>query len=132
MFEHTVVCDSLVSTYKINLLLILQRAYQHVMSHHIFTNVEGFDSDIDTSDMEFYRIKESQKYSTIYRFQSIYSPVLYFFLGISIRIGDMCNYYRGVSVDSQFGKFCLPGLLILQLNSAEVHSKSILLLPLRI
>ncbi|KAJ3881202.1 fatty acid desaturase-domain-containing protein [Lentinula edodes] len=70
-------------------------AYQHVMSHHIFTNVEGFDSDIDTSDMEFYRIKESQKYSPIYRFQSIYSPFLYFFLGISIRIGDMCNYHRG-------------------------------------
>ncbi|KAJ3718574.1 fatty acid desaturase-domain-containing protein [Lentinula guzmanii] len=70
-------------------------AYQHVMSHHIFTNVEGYDSDIDTSDMEFYRIKQSQKYSAIYKYQPIYSPFLYFFLGISIRIGDLCNYYRG-------------------------------------
>ncbi|KAJ4476600.1 delta5 fatty acid desaturase, partial [Lentinula aciculospora] len=72
-------------------------AYQHVMSHHIFTNVEGFDSDIDTSDMEFYRIKHSQKYSAIYKFQSLYSPILYLFLGISVRIGDVCNLYRGVS-----------------------------------
>ncbi|KAJ3715893.1 delta5 fatty acid desaturase [Lentinula guzmanii] len=67
--------------------------YQHVMSHHIFTNVDGFDADIDTSEVEFRRIKESQKYFCFYQLQSIYSPLLYVLLGCTVRIEDLLYYF---------------------------------------
>ncbi|KAJ3719256.1 delta-5 fatty acid desaturase [Lentinula raphanica] len=69
--------------------------YQHIMSHHIFTNVDGFDADLDTQDVEFRRIKESQKYFKFYHFQSIYAPFLYVFLGCAVRFEDLVNYFTG-------------------------------------
>ncbi|KAE9386107.1 fatty acid/sphingolipid desaturase [Gymnopus androsaceus JB14] len=68
--------------------------YQHVMSHHIYPNVDGFDADIETSEVEFRRIKESQKYFPFYRLQSIYSPFLYVLLGSAVRIEDLIHYFQ--------------------------------------
>ncbi|KAJ4479078.1 delta-5 fatty acid desaturase [Lentinula aciculospora] len=69
--------------------------YQHVISHHIFTNVDGFDADIDTSEVEFRRIKESQKYFSFYQLQFIYAPILYVFLGCVVRAEDIMHYSTG-------------------------------------
>ncbi|KAJ3831969.1 delta 5 fatty acid desaturase [Lentinula raphanica] len=69
--------------------------YQHVLSHHIFTNVDGFDTDIETVEVEYRRIKKTQKYFGFYRFQSIYSPFLYVLLGCSVRIKDLVFYFTG-------------------------------------
>ncbi|KAJ3768916.1 delta-5 fatty acid desaturase [Lentinula raphanica] len=102
-------------------------AYQHVMSHHIFTNVEGFDSDIDTSDMEFYRIKHSQAYFAIYKYQRIYAPILYFFLGISIRIGDLWNLYRGRRGPLRVNTFTLSQLIIFWGGKLFFHTTRIIL-----
>lgn len=73
------------------------RTYQHVMSHHIFPNIDGFDADIDTAEVEFRRIKESQKYFSFYQLQSIYSPALYVFLGCAVRVEDLIHYFQQVS-----------------------------------
>ncbi|KAJ4472778.1 delta-5 fatty acid desaturase [Lentinula edodes] len=69
--------------------------YQHVMSHHIFTNVDGYDADIETSEVEFRRIKDSQKYFSIYQLQSFYSPILYILLGCAVRFEDLTHYFAG-------------------------------------
>lgn len=34
-------------------------SYQHVLSHHQYTNIEGADVDIETKEIDFRRIKVS-------------------------------------------------------------------------
>ncbi len=47
---------------------------QHNVLHHSFTNVDGFDEDIDTSVMRF---SPNQELKKIYRFQAFYAPFFY-------------------------------------------------------
>lgn len=47
---------------------------QHNVLHHSFTNVEGFDEDIDKGIMRF---SPDQEHKNIFRFQILYVPVLY-------------------------------------------------------
>ncbi len=47
---------------------------QHNVLHHSFTNVEGYDEDIEQQVMRF---RPGQDRKFIYRFQAIYAPLLY-------------------------------------------------------
>lgn len=47
---------------------------QHNVLHHSFTNVEGFDEDIETPIMRF---SPNQKRRSFYKFQIFYAPILY-------------------------------------------------------
>ncbi|KAF4968095.1 hypothetical protein FSARC_4456 [Fusarium sarcochroum] len=72
-------------------ILTLGRMYQHVMSHHIFTNIDGLDTDIAEPDGSYRRIKSSQKYNLLYIAQFIYAPMLYVLLGTTTRMADIYN-----------------------------------------
>ncbi|KAJ3992537.1 fatty acid desaturase-domain-containing protein [Lentinula boryana] len=54
---------------------------------------DGFDANIETSEVEFRRIKQSQKYFCFYQLQSIYSPLLYVLLACIVRIEDLLHYF---------------------------------------
>jgi len=47
---------------------------QHNILHHSFTNVQGFDEDIDKGVL---RLSPTQKRKRIFRFQAFYAPFLY-------------------------------------------------------
>lgn len=47
---------------------------QHNVLHHSFTNVEGFDEDIENALFRFSPTSENKK---LYRFQAFYAPLLY-------------------------------------------------------
>lgn len=53
---------------------------QHNVLHHSFTNVEGFDEDIQTPVMRF---SPTQKRRSYYRFQVLYAPFLYGLMNIN-------------------------------------------------
>ena len=52
---------------------------QHNVLHHSYTNVHGFDEDIDKGVMRF---SPNQERKGIYRFQVFYAPILYALLTI--------------------------------------------------
>lgn len=47
---------------------------QHNMLHHTYTNIEGFDEDIDTPVMRF---SPDQEHKKIFKYQAFYGPFLY-------------------------------------------------------
>ncbi len=47
---------------------------QHNMLHHTYTNIDGFDEDIETPVMRF---SPEQKHKKIFRYQAYYGPFLY-------------------------------------------------------
>ncbi|TFL03843.1 fatty acid desaturase-domain-containing protein [Pterulicium gracile] len=67
----------------------LMWTYQHVLSHHVFTNVDGHDTDIKAAKGGYRRIKTTQQYLDRYKLQYIYAPILYVLLGVSVRINDV-------------------------------------------
>eukprot|EP00906_Rhabdomonas_costata_P030345 RCo042881 len=65
---------------------------QHTIGHHIFTNIRGMDPDIGdkhADQRELRRISRGQKFFSYYRLQHLYSGLLYPFLAIKYRIGDL-------------------------------------------
>lgn len=47
---------------------------QHNVLHHTFTNVDGFDEDIENA---LFRFSPHSKNKLLYRFQAFYAPILY-------------------------------------------------------
>jgi fatty acid desaturase/predicted heme/steroid binding protein len=62
--------------------------HQHVIGHHLYTNVKGADPDIGENDPDFRRISPHQKWYWFYRFQYLYAPLMYGLLSIKYRIQD--------------------------------------------
>jgi linoleoyl-CoA desaturase len=62
---------------------------QHNVLHHSFTNVEGFDEDLELGVMRF---SPAQKRKKFFKFQVIYAPFLYGLLTI--------NWFLGKDFDS--------------------------------
>lgn len=62
--------------------------HQHVVGHHIYTNVYEADPDIPDSG-EIRRVVWPQKWDFMYKFQWIYLPILYGLLSIKVRIDDV-------------------------------------------
>ncbi|CAG8584270.1 7137_t:CDS:10 [Diversispora eburnea] len=63
--------------------------YQHVLGHHIYTNIAGADPDVLTHDPDIRRIKPNQRWYSRYINQHIFVPILYGFLAIKVRFQDI-------------------------------------------
>ena len=68
----TFISDSITATSSLTWI------YQHTYGHHIFTNIDGSDPDIKTTNdgLDLRRLKPFQQWLPIYRFQHIYIPIL--------------------------------------------------------
>ena len=68
----------------------LSWTYQHTYGHHVYTNIDGLDPDVETVNErpDFWRIKPFQNWFPTYRFQHIYMPFLYSFLAIKMKLQD--------------------------------------------
>jgi len=63
--------------------------HQHVLGHHIYTNIMGVDPDMPLQkegDMRF--LVKQQLWKSIYKYQYIYMPILYGGLSLKFRIQD--------------------------------------------
>eukprot|EP01126_Amoeba_proteus_P049737 TRINITY_DN5832_c0_g1_i10.p1 TRINITY_DN5832_c0_g1~~TRINITY_DN5832_c0_g1_i10.p1 ORF type:complete len:369 (-),score=83.08 TRINITY_DN5832_c0_g1_i10:111-1217(-) len=68
--------------------------YQHVLGHHIYTNVMGADPDLPElleGDMRY--IVPRQVWKSIYKYQYIYMPILYGLLSIKVRLQNWTTTY---------------------------------------
>lgn len=65
--------------------------YQHTLGHHPYTNIDGLDPDIVTTDdhPDIRRIKWTQKWVPRYVYQHVYVPLVYCLLGLKTRIQDV-------------------------------------------
>lgn len=61
------------------------RCWQHVVGHHVYTNVYGADPDLpEVAEGDARRIVARQKWSSMYKYQHIYMPVLYGLLALKV------------------------------------------------
>lgn len=67
---------------------------QHVMGHHVYTNVMGADPDLPTALVgDPRRLMSEQAWATIYKYQHIYLPPLYGILGLKSRVQDLTEVF---------------------------------------
>eukprot|EP00186_Timspurckia_oligopyrenoides_P001041 CAMPEP_0182441618 /NCGR_PEP_ID=MMETSP1172-20130603/595_1 /TAXON_ID=708627 /ORGANISM="Timspurckia oligopyrenoides, Strain CCMP3278" /LENGTH=567 /DNA_ID=CAMNT_0024636017 /DNA_START=27 /DNA_END=1730 /DNA_ORIENTATION=+ len=68
---------------------------QHVIGHHVYTNVMGADPDLPVSkEGDVRRIVPEQLWTTMYRYQYLYMPVLYGLLGLKSRFQDSFEIFK--------------------------------------
>jgi fatty acid desaturase len=66
--------------------------HQHVVGHHVHTNVFGSDPDLPVAkEGDLRRIVPKQFWAPAYRYQHWYLPVLYSLLGLKFRVQDIMN-----------------------------------------
>jgi len=68
--------------------------HQHVVGHHVYTNVMGVDPDLpaeDEGDMRY--IVPRQVWKTLYKNQWLYMPALYAGLALKVRIQNWTSTY---------------------------------------
>jgi len=71
--------------------------HQHILGHHVYTNVMGVDPDLPmVKEGDLRRVSKWQKWSEVYQFQHIYLSILYGLLAIKFRIQDITGTLRGV------------------------------------
>jgi fatty acid desaturase len=66
---------------------------QHILGHHVYTNIDGADPDIVTAATDVRRITWDQTWLPRYFYQHIYTPLLYCVLGLKTRIQDIYILY---------------------------------------
>lgn len=70
--------------------------HQHVVGHHIFTNVMGVDPDLPASvSGDPRRLVQQQRWAKMYKWQHLYLPPLYGILGLRSRIVDFTATWTG-------------------------------------
>jgi len=62
--------------------------HQHVIGHHLYTNVQGADPDIGENEVDFRRVSPVQQWFWFYKFQHIYAPIVYGLLTFKYRLQD--------------------------------------------
>lgn len=63
---------------------------QHIIGHHVYTNVVGADPDLPlVLEGDIRRVSKLQKWASVYKFQHIYLFVLYGLLGLKFRVQDV-------------------------------------------
>lgn len=68
---------------------------QHVIGHHVYTNVMGADPDLpDKRDGDPRRLVPEQVWRSMYEYQHIYLPPLYGILAMKSRIQDVTSIFR--------------------------------------
>lgn len=66
--------------------------HQHVLSHHLYTNIGQVDSDLPLlTKGDIRRIAPHQLQAAVYRLQWLYLPLLYSLLGLKFRIQDIAD-----------------------------------------
>jgi len=65
--------------------------YQHTLGHHPYTNIDGLDPDIVTTEEhpDIRRIKWTQQWVPRYVYQHVYIPLVYCLLGLKTRLQDI-------------------------------------------
>lgn len=67
---------------------------QHTIGHHIYTNIFKADPDMPKDVKgDIRRLAARQSWSWVCEFQHIYLPLLYGFLGISMRVSDVAEVF---------------------------------------
>lgn len=80
---------------------------RHVLYHHTFTNVPGWD--IDIKQTKLLRFNKRQEYLSVYRYQHIYMPFLYLFYSLNwILIRDFKDFFSASSLVKQKVKIEKP------------------------
>jgi linoleoyl-CoA desaturase len=73
---------------------------RHVLYHHTFTNVPGWDIDIKQTNL--LRFNKKQQYLPVYRYQHIYMPFLYLFYSLNwILVRDFKDFFSSASLIKQ-------------------------------
>lgn len=68
--------------------------YQHVVGHHVYTNVMGCDPDLPVKlDKDPRRLVKEQKWRSVYKYQHIYLLPLYGILGLKSRVQDFTEVF---------------------------------------
>eukprot|EP01128_Nolandella_sp_AFSM9_P000957 TRINITY_DN11082_c0_g1_i1.p1 TRINITY_DN11082_c0_g1~~TRINITY_DN11082_c0_g1_i1.p1 ORF type:complete len:478 (+),score=110.36 TRINITY_DN11082_c0_g1_i1:49-1434(+) len=63
--------------------------HQHVLGHHVYTNIMGSDPDLPSlmeGDLRY--IVPKQVHQALYKYQWVYMPILYGLLAVKVRIQD--------------------------------------------
>eukprot|EP00250_Pteridium_aquilinum_P005328 c15439_g1_i1 orf=576-2006(-) len=85
---------------------------QHVVGHHSFTNVNGYDPDIRVLKPNVWRITREQPRRTYHNFQHIYLPCLYGILALkSVFYDDFISFATG-----SIGLVKIPKMTSLELS----------------
>jgi fatty acid desaturase len=63
--------------------------HQHVLGHHVYTNIDGADPDIAVNDVDVRKIRPWQKHMAWYSRQYLYMPLLYCVLMMKTRAMDV-------------------------------------------
>lgn len=71
---------------------MLSWQHQHVVGHHIYTNVYMADPDVPTDGDPRYVVPE-QTWGWVYKFQHLYMPALYGLLGLKMRYDDITSVW---------------------------------------
>lgn len=67
---------------------------QHVIGHHVYTNVMGADPDLpEKRDGDARRLLPEQAWKSIYRYQHLYLPPLYGILALKSRFQDITSIF---------------------------------------
>jgi fatty acid desaturase len=66
--------------------------HQHIVGHHVYTNVFLADPDIPyRADGDVRRIVAPQSWAAVYRWQWLYLPLLYSVLALKVRVSDVTD-----------------------------------------
>lgn len=66
--------------------------HQHVVGHHVYTNVFGCDPDLPIAkDGDLRRLVQKQVWAPLYKYQHIYLPLVYGLLNFKIRTQDFSD-----------------------------------------
>jgi fatty acid desaturase len=67
--------------------------HQHVLGHHVYTNIDGADPDIAVNEVDLRRIRPWQRHMAWYSRQYVYMPLLYCVLMMKSRVSDFGLVY---------------------------------------
>ncbi|TDH72125.1 hypothetical protein CCR75_004554 [Bremia lactucae] len=71
---------------------------QHVVGHHVYTNVAGADPDLPVDfQSDVRRIVSRQVLLPMYKFQHLYLPPLYGILGLKFRVQDIVETFGALT-----------------------------------
>jgi fatty acid desaturase len=72
---------------------MLSWQHQHVVGHHVYTNVYQADPDLPEGGGDPRRLVSKQPWAWVYQFQWLYMPVLYGLLGLKMRYDDITSVW---------------------------------------
>ncbi|EGG19896.1 delta 5 fatty acid desaturase [Cavenderia fasciculata] len=71
--------------------------HQHVLGHHLYTNVRGADPDVGDGEIDFRVITPYQQRLWYHKYQHIYAPLLYGLYPFKTRIQDSESFIKKIN-----------------------------------